>query len=166
MMLSIQDLDGFLDRLGDLQREGDPLELAIEATGLLTDSPAQRFLMQRRAAFAADAHLLDGVTITAIATACGKTTQTVRLWLQEYGPRHYLTIGLEHDASKFSSAARLVLRRIPVDNDDKIMRRRIRDQRADGRCIVPARRNLIDDSQPDGYVPGIDVTALWKELGG
>lgn len=163
-MLSIEALDGFLDKLGDLLREDQPLALAIEATELLTDSPAQRFLMQRRAAFAADAHYLDGVSLHDIAKACDKTAQAVRLWLKEYGPTHYLTIAREDPRPSEPGTWRYVLRPIAVEDDDKATKRKLRQQVAAGRRIVPARRDLVDDTEPAGYRAGIDAEALWHEL--
>jgi hypothetical protein len=162
-MLSIEDLDEFLDKLGDLLREERPLALAIETTALINDSPYQRFLNQRRAAFAADAHYLDGISLSKIAKACGKTTQSVRNWLDEYGPTGYLTIGEERDNATHGER-RLVLRVVKMESDDEAMKRKLRQLVSAGRRIVPARRNLVDDSQPDGHTPGIDAEALWAEL--
>jgi hypothetical protein len=163
-MLTIQQLDSFIGELEDLTREADPMELVIEATALLRYNQAQRFLMQRRAAAAADAHFLDGVSLAKIAKACGRTTQTVRLWLIEYGPSHYLTISEEPDKTAHG-AKRLVLRLVRVESDDQLMKRKLRDLRRAGRRIVPASRDLLDPEQPDGYAAGIDAQALWDQLG-
>jgi hypothetical protein len=162
-MLSIYQVDGFLDRLSELDREAPALTIAVEATALTDDNPARTFLNQRRAAAACDAHYLDGMSMRDIATACGKTAQSVRNWLDEYGPAGYLTIGEERDNATHGER-RLVLRVVKMESDDKLMQRKLRQQVAAGRRIVPARRNLLDDTQPDGYAAGIDVEALWAEL--
>lgn len=161
-MLSIEELDGFLDKLGDLLREENPLTLAVEATELVGDNPVQRFLMQRRAAFAADAHYLDDVSLRDIAKACDKTAQTVRLWLEEHGPRQYLTVARE--IARNDTEWRYVLRVIRVEDDDKAMQRKLRQLIAAGRRIVPAARDLVDDTAPGGYRPGIDAEGLWAAL--
>jgi hypothetical protein len=169
-MLSVYDLDGFVDQLGDLTRNADPMDIVVEATGLLNDNQAQRFLMQHRAAAAADAHYLRGVSLRKIALAAGLTTQTVRNWLDEYGPKHYVTIGMEQSpGGEFDSSARLTLRLLRVEGDDQLMKRKIRESRAAGRRIVPARMDLVDYDQDDGIAASdrwpVPVEQLWEQLG-
>lgn len=165
-MLTVYDLDGFVEQLGDLTRAADPMDIVVEATGLLNDNQAQRFLMQRRAAAALDAHYLAGISLRKIADAAGLTAQTVRNWLDEYGPKHYLTIAREEQDR---GEPRFVLRLISVETDDQLMKRKLREQRAAGRRIVPASLNLVDPDGPDGRVPFAQwltpVELLWEQLG-
>jgi len=170
-MLTVFDLDGFVDQLGDLTRAADPMDIVVEATTLLNDNRAQRFLMEHRAAAAADAHYLHGVSLRKIAVAAGLTTQTVRNWLDEYGPKHYLTIGMEQSpGGEFDSSARLTLRLVKVEGDDQLMKRKLREQRAGGRRIVPASLNLIDYDQDDCIAASkrwpVPVEQLWEQLSG
>lgn len=165
-MLTVYDLDGFVEQLGDLTRAADPMDIVVEATGLLNHNQAQRFLMQRRAAAAADAHYLNGVPMRQIAMACGLTTQTVRNWLDEYGPKHYLTVAREEQAR---GEWRFVLRLFSVEKDDQAMKRKLREQRAAGRRVVPASFDLVDPEQPDGIADGnrwpMPPDQLWEQLG-
>lgn len=170
-MLTVFDLDEFVDKLGDLTRATDPMDIVVEATGLLSDNQAQRFLMQQRAAAAADAHFLHGVPLRRIARAAGKTSQTVRNWLDEYGPKHYLTMAYEGLYSRTDpSVPRLTLRLMTVDSDDQLMKRKIREQRAAGRRLVPASLNLVDPEQMDGIAAQVHwpmkPEELWEQLGG
>lgn len=167
-MLTVYDLDGFVDQLGDLTRNADPMEIVVEATGLLNDNQAQRFIMQRRAAAAADAHYLHGISLRKIAMAAGLTTQTVRNWLDDYGPKHFLTITRE--APKPGDAEwRFVLRLLAMDGDDQVMKRKLREQKKAGRRIVPASLDLVDPAGPDGRAPfsrwPVPVELLWEQLG-
>lgn len=168
-MLTVYDLDGFVDQLSDLTRAADPMELVVEATALLNNNQAQRFLMQHRAAAAADAHYLNGVPMRQIALACGLTTQTVRNWIAEYGPRQYLTIAREEPTAGDPGPWRYVLRLFAVDSDDQVMKRRVREQRAAGRRIVPASLDLVDPGEADGIAGGnrwpCPVEQLWEQLG-
>jgi hypothetical protein len=175
-MLSVYDLDGFVDQLGDLTRNADPMDIVVEATGLLNDNQAQRFLMQHRAAAAADAHYLHGVSLRKIAQACPSkeagrslTTQTIRNWLDEYGPGYYLTIAREEPRPEDPGQWRFVVRLLTVEGDDQLMKRKIREARAAGRRIVPARLDLVDLDQPDSIAASsrwpAPVEQLWEQLG-
>lgn len=167
-VLTVYDLDGFLDQLADLTREADPMEIVVEATALVSENPAQRFLMQRRAAAACDAHYLQGVSLRNIAKAVGMTTQTVRNWLDNHGPQHYLTLGFEPDAQSAAGDSRLTLRLLPVESDDRLMKVRIREQWNAGRVIAPATLGLVDPGQPDGITERrkwpVTAEQLWKQL--
>lgn len=164
MMLTCQALDGFIDRLCDLTRDADPLELTAEATALIDEALTQRFVNQWRAAAAADAHYLHGVPMARIARACGKTTQAAINWVREYGPTHYVTVSREEPQAGDSGEWRYVLRTLRVQGDQPT-KALIRQYRAAGRRIVPALRNLLDPSTPTGVKAGVDAGRLWDELG-
>lgn len=161
-MLTVYDLNGFLDKLDDLTRAEDPMVLVAEATQLIDDNDSKLFLNQRRAALAADAHYLRGVPMARIARACGKSTQAVRNWLAEYGPKHYLTIGEEPDGAE-PGRTRLVVRLVKVVSDDMVMKRLLRQQVKAGRRIVPANRNLLAPDRPEGHAD-FDARAVYDEL--
>jgi hypothetical protein len=166
-MLTVFDLDGFVDQLGDLTRAADPMDIVVEATALVADNQAQRFLMQHRAAAALDAHYLHGVALRRIAMAAGLTTQTVRNWITDHGPGHYLSIAREEPRP--GEPWRFVLRLIAIDSDDTVMKRKLREARAAGRRIVPAMLNLVDPDSHLGYADRtrwpMEPAALWEQLG-
>ncbi len=166
-MLDVYDLKGFVDKLGDLTRAAEPMEIVVEACELLDDNPVRRFLMQRRAAAAADAHYLHGIPMRRIAKTCGVTSQAVRNWIDDYGPMHYLSI--ERVPTEAGAGYDYVLRLVAMDRDDQVMKRRLAGHRFAGQRIVPAGFNLVDPHQPDG-ITSLDQwsgepSQLWEQLG-
>lgn len=180
-MLTTHDLVGFVDQLGDLTRPADPMDIVVEANALAVDNRAWRFLMQHRAAATADAHYLHGVRLAQIARAAGVSAQAARNWLDGHGPSHYLSIAevppgpdpAAHTdygvALREAGGRRFTLRLIRFEDSDSLMKRKLREQRAGGRRIVPASLNLVDLEQPDGIAAPerwpVPVDQLWDELG-
>jgi hypothetical protein len=156
-MLSCEDLDGFLDQLCDVTRDMDNVERIIEASELLEkiDRVPRLFVMQWRAAAAADEHYLNGATLRDIAAWSGRAFQGVSQWLKEYGPTHYLSLiedahGVRPKVFAVEGAATKSL---------------VRRHRRAGRRIVPAVMNLYDPQAPGGMRTGTNLDSLWEQLG-
>jgi hypothetical protein len=159
-MLTCKDLDGFVDQVCDLTRAMPPMARAAEATQLLDrlERVPGRFLMQWRAAAVADAHYLNGISLRTIATALDRSFQGVAGWVRDYGPSHYACLIKEGDGP-----VQVALFTVEGHQPTKT---KIRQFRKAGRRIVPASLNIVDPDSPTGLVDGVDLDALWEELGG
>ncbi len=154
-MLRCEDLDSFTDRLCDLTREMSGMDRVREATELLdlVEEYPQRFIMQWRAAAAADLRYLDGKSLREIAEAAGRSKQGADQWLQHYGPTHYLTL-INEDGE---------IRAVAFAIDGQQTKVKVRQYRAAGRIVVPAVKNAYDP-ETEGVRPGVDLQQLWASL--
>lgn len=158
-MLTCEDLDRFIDQLCDLTRTMDGMQRVQEATDLLAKAEVipKQFIMQWRAAAAADLHYLEGHSLRSIAAAADRTFQGTSQWLQLYGPTHYVSL-----IQQGGDPVRAVL--FTVDGEHT--KKKIRQFRTAGRRIVPAVENVADPDSPTGVRDGTDLDALWEKLGG
>jgi selenocysteine lyase/cysteine desulfurase len=154
-MLSCEDLSDFTDRLCDLTRQMNGAERVREATELLVqiEEYPQRFIMQWRAAAAADLRYLEGRSLRQIAEAAGRSKQGADQWLQHYGPTHYLSLIKEDDQ----------VRAVAFEVEGRHTKVKVRQYRAAGRIVVPAVENAYDPAT-GGARAGIDLQQLWEHL--
>lgn len=159
-MLTCRELDAFIDRLCDLTVTMPGMDRIREAGELmeLIERIPQRFIMEWRAATAADLHYLDGESLREIARQDGRAHQGVVQWLHDHGPSHYISLIQEDDGS---------IRAVPFAvTESRETRTKIRQFRAAGRRIVPAVQNILDPTAPDKVRNGTDLQTLWAKLGG
>jgi len=155
-MLSCEDVWTWLDQLCDLTRRMDAVDRIREANDLLDEvEPGPRqFLMQWRAAAAADLHYLEGVRLRQIATLVERSVQGVSQWLQTYGPTHYLTLADD-------GAGDIRTDTIVVQGEDA--RAKIQKARAAGWIVVPAVENAYEPTTGAARA-GVDLHELWSRL--
>lgn len=153
-MITCEDLDGVVEKLCDLTREMSDLERVREATELLdlVDRLPRTFLMQWRAAAAADLRFLHGWTIRDIGPQAGRAFQGVSQWMATHGPSHYLMV--RKPAGKPAE-----LKVIKVEGEQT--KAKIRHFREAGYRIAPTTFNLLDG---ENIRPGTDPEHLWRRL--
>lgn len=153
-MITCEDLDGVVEKLCDLTREMPDLDRVREATQLLdmVDRLPRTFLMQWRAAAAADLHWLQGRTMREIGSQVGRAFQGVSQWLTLHGPTHYLLVRkIGNKPAK--------LKVIIVDGEHT--KAKIRQYRDAGFRVAPTTFNLLDG---DTVRDGVDPEQLWQRL--
>lgn len=153
-MITCEQLDGVTEQLCDLTREMPDLDRIREATELLemVERLPRKFVMQWRAAAAADLHYLRGVSMRDIARQLGNAFQGVSQWLQTHGPTHYLLV--RKDPGRPAE-----LKLLTVDGEHTKVK--LRQHRDAGYLVAPATLNLVDGSRVD---PNLDPERLWIQL--
>lgn len=159
-MNTCQELDGLLERLCDLTRQMPSIDRIREATDLLVDAEKmpRNFVMEYRAAAAADLHYLDGMPIRQIANQVGmRVFQAISQWLRAHGPSHYLML-----RKTGNRPVELKLLEVAVGQATTVTQAKVRHYRSGGYRIAPATLNLLDGAD---IRPGLDPEKLWADLG-
>lgn len=153
-MITCRELDQLFDQLCDLTREMPGIDRLREAGELFDAAPAmvRRFLLQWRAAAAADLYYLEGLSTRSMSEQVGTSFQAITQWLQNHGPTHYLMVRKINDQPA-------TLKTVAVQG--RPTKRKLRQYREAGFRIAPATMNLLDGAEPHHKVV---PERLWHQL--